>query len=210
MIETWWSGRTALFRAPPRGRGLMPRSWRRWACVRRSQHTVRSGRTVNLVLVLHCFNTYKEGCSASEARQAVGGSRSAVVRGTNLAEAIHRLALWVGGLSTVDAICTLQQALSVPHGTFMRACNSRRDSNTGEVRINHEAKPMPIASLPDNWSAFNDHEVLPWHMCRADAAATLRRARSLRGRGQATISVESAGRYSLSTFNTLILQTRRC
>ena len=76
--------------------------------------------------------------------------------------------------------------------------------------MNHEAKPMPIASLPDNWCAFNDHEVLPWQMCRADAAATLRRARSLRARRQATISVESAGRYRLSTFNTLILQTRRC
>jgi hypothetical protein len=60
-------------------------------------------------LVLHCINTYKDGCSASEARQAVGEGRGAVVTGTHLAEAIHRLALWVGGLSTVAAICTLRQ-----------------------------------------------------------------------------------------------------
>ena len=76
--------------------------------------------------------------------------------------------------------------------------------------MNYQDKPMPLASLPDNWSAFNDREVLPWRMSRADAAAVLQRARSLRARGQATISVESVGRYRLSTFNTLILQTRRC
>ena len=76
--------------------------------------------------------------------------------------------------------------------------------------MNHTDKPTPIASLPENWSAFNDREVLPWQMCRADAAATLRRARNLRARGQATISVEAVRRYRLSTFNTLILQTRRC
>ena len=29
---------------------------------------------------LDCINTYKEGCSASAARQAVGGSRGAVVK----------------------------------------------------------------------------------------------------------------------------------
>ena len=76
--------------------------------------------------------------------------------------------------------------------------------------MNHKDKPTPSASLPDNWSAFNDHQVLPWQMCRADAAATLRRARKLRTRGRATISVEAVGCYRLSTFNTLILQTRRC
>ena len=76
--------------------------------------------------------------------------------------------------------------------------------------MNHKDKPTPIASLPENWSAFNDREVLPWRMSRADAAAVLQRARSLRARRQATISVESVGRYRLSTFNTLILQTRRC
>lgn len=75
--------------------------------------------------------------------------------------------------------------------------------------MNHKDKTMPIASLPDNWSTFNEHEILPWLMSRQDAAATLRRARSLRARGQATISIEATGRYRLSTFNTLILQTRR-
>ena len=76
--------------------------------------------------------------------------------------------------------------------------------------MTQQDKPMPLASLPDNWSAFNDREVLPWQMSRADAAAILQRARNLRARGQARISVESVGRYRLSTFNTLILQTRRC
>jgi len=76
--------------------------------------------------------------------------------------------------------------------------------------MNYQDKPMPLASLPDNWSAFNDREALPWRMSRADAAAVLQRARSLSARGQATISVESVGRYRLSTFNTLKLQTRRC
>ena len=116
MIEDWLAGRTALFWAPPRGRGPMPRSWRRWACARRCQHAESSGATVTSVLVLHCTNTYKDGCSASAARQAVGGSRGAVVRGTNLAEAIHRLALWVGGLSTAGAVCKLRQGLSAHTG----------------------------------------------------------------------------------------------
>ena len=81
---------------------------------------------------------------------------------------------------------------------------------TEKVRINHKDKPTPISSLPGNWSAVSDREVLPWSMCRTDAAATLRRARNLRARGQVTISVEAIGRYRFSTFNTLILKTRRC
>ena len=75
--------------------------------------------------------------------------------------------------------------------------------------MNDTDKPTPIASLPDNWSVFNGHEVLPWDMSRAEAAATLRRARSLRARGQAAIGIEAFGRYRLSTFNTLILDTKR-
>ena len=75
--------------------------------------------------------------------------------------------------------------------------------------MNCKDKPMPTASIPDNWSAFNGHEVLPWDMSRAEAAETLRRARSLRARGQATVSIEAVGRYRLSTFNTLILNTKR-
>ena len=75
--------------------------------------------------------------------------------------------------------------------------------------MNDADKPTPIASLPDNWSVFNGHEVLPWDMSRVETAATLRRARSLRARGQAAIGIEALGRYRLSTFNTLILDTRR-
>ena len=109
MIEDRLSGRTALFWAPPRGRGPMPRSWRRWAFGQYGKHPGLADGSAAFVLVLHCINTYKDGCSASEARQAVGEGRGAVVTGTHLAEAIHRLALWMGGLSTVGAICTLRQ-----------------------------------------------------------------------------------------------------
>lgn len=56
------------------------------------------------VLFLWCINTDKNGSWASEARQAVGGGRGAVVTGTHLAEAIHRHALWMGGLSTADVV----------------------------------------------------------------------------------------------------------
>ncbi len=109
MIGGGLSGRTALFWAPPRGRGPMPRSWRRWAFGQDGKHADLAAGRAAFVLVLHCINTYKDGCSASEARQAEGEGRGAVVTGTHLAEAIHRLALWVGGLSTVGAICTLRQ-----------------------------------------------------------------------------------------------------
>jgi len=168
-------------------------------------------QTVAPCSFLSCIliNTNKDGCSASEARQAVGGGRGAVVTGTHLAEAIHRLALWVGGLSTVGAICTLRRRASTRAGQDGRPATSAATTFNGEVRMNCPNKPMPLASLPDNWSAFNDREVLPWQMSRADAAAVLHRARSLRARGQATISVESVGRYRLSTFNTLILNTKR-
>jgi hypothetical protein len=87
----------------------MPRSWRRWAFGQDGKHADLAAGRAAFVLVLHCINTYKDGCSASEARQAEGEGRGAVVTGTHLAEAIHRLALWVGGLSTVGAICTLRQ-----------------------------------------------------------------------------------------------------
>ena len=95
----------------------MPRSWRRWACAGRCQLAGISGAAVALVLVLHCINIYKDGCSASEARQAVGGGRGAVVRGANLAEAIHRLALWVGGLSTAGGVRTLRPGISAHAGS---------------------------------------------------------------------------------------------
>ena len=70
---------TALFGALPRGRGPMPRSLRRWAA---AQEIAPSppGRNRRLGLVLDRINTYKECCSASAARQAVGDSRGAVVK----------------------------------------------------------------------------------------------------------------------------------
>ena len=103
MIEDGVSGRIALFWAPPRGRGPMPRSWRRWAFAQVAKQVDLADGSAASVLVLHCVKTYKDGCSASEARQAVGGCRGAVVTGTHLVEAIHRLALWVGGLSMAGA-----------------------------------------------------------------------------------------------------------
>ena len=75
--------------------------------------------------------------------------------------------------------------------------------------MNSTNKRTPVASLPDNWTVFNGHEVLPWDISRAEAAATLRQARSLRARGQATVGIEAVGRYRLSTFNMLILNTSR-
>ena len=75
--------------------------------------------------------------------------------------------------------------------------------------MNSTTKPTPVASLPDNWSAFNGYEMLPWDISRAEAAATLRRVRVLRARGQANVSVEAVGRYRLSCLNTIILTTRR-
>ena len=108
MIEDGLSGRIALFWAPPRGRGPMPRSWRGLASGQDGQHAGLADGSAASSLVLHRVNTYKGGCSASEARQAVGDCRGAVVTDTHLAEAIHRLAMWVGGLSTVGATCTLR------------------------------------------------------------------------------------------------------
>ena len=57
---------------------------------------------------MNCINTYKEGSLASAARQAVGGSRGAVVKPRTPAGAIHRLALWVGGLSTAGVMDRLK------------------------------------------------------------------------------------------------------
>ena len=68
----------------------MPRSWRRWAFGQDGKPAGGANGSDAFVLVLHCINTYKDGCSASEARQAVGKGRGAVVTGTHLAEAIDR------------------------------------------------------------------------------------------------------------------------
>ena len=71
--------RAALFGAQPRGRGPLPCSFRRWAAA--PEKTPRlPRRTRRLGFSLNCINTYKEGCSASAARQAVGGGRGAVVK----------------------------------------------------------------------------------------------------------------------------------
>lgn len=103
-----WPHRSLLGSAP-RARAHAPQLEALGLWARRQARRSRADGSAALVLVLHCINTYKDGCSASEARQAVGEGRGAVVTGTHLAEAIHRLALWVGGLSTVGAICTLRQ-----------------------------------------------------------------------------------------------------
>ena len=70
----------------------------------RRRNIGRTRAAINRVPVLNGMNLYKDGSSASEARQAVGGGRGAVGTGTDLAEAIHRLVLWVGALSTAGAI----------------------------------------------------------------------------------------------------------
>lgn len=119
-------------------------------------------------------NTASTPVAQTEALQAVGGCRGAVVTGTRLPEAIHRLALWVGGLSTLGAICTLRRSTSARAGQEGGPATIAATAFNGEVRMNHQDKLMPVASLPDNWSAFNDREVVPWQMSRADAAATLR------------------------------------
>ena len=70
---------TALFGALPRGRGPMPHSLRRWAAAQEIGPSL-PGRNRRLRFVLDRINTYKEGGSASAARQAVGASRGAVVK----------------------------------------------------------------------------------------------------------------------------------
>ena len=70
---------TALFGALPRGRGSVPCSLRRWTAAQEVAPSL-PGRNRRLGRVLDRINTYKEGCSASAARQAVGGSRGAVVK----------------------------------------------------------------------------------------------------------------------------------
>ena len=67
------SGCPSLFWALPRGRGPMLRSWRRWACAQPCQHPGSTGGGGRLFPVLHCTNTYIDGCPTSGARQAVGG-----------------------------------------------------------------------------------------------------------------------------------------
>jgi len=72
------------------------------------------------------------------------------------------------------------------------------------------SKPTPVQSYPDNSCAFNGWSIRPEPLTRGEAAATLRRARHLRGTNQARISVESRGHYRLTTFSTILLSTRAC
>jgi hypothetical protein len=54
---------------------------------------------------LVCFlGSFLNGCLASEARQAVGIGRGAVVKPRTPRGAVHRLVLWAGGLSTAGAV----------------------------------------------------------------------------------------------------------
>ena len=65
--------RAALFWAQPRGRGPMPRSLRLWAAA--LQMTPRwPRRKPGHGFSLNCANTFKQGRSASAARQAGGGA----------------------------------------------------------------------------------------------------------------------------------------
>ena len=99
MIETWLSGRTALFwPSPPPQLGVVRLCW---TVARTDRWKLQP--CFNLTSSQHRQN----GCSANEAsgrRRCRGG----VVRGTNLAEAIHKPALWVGRLSTAGATLTLR------------------------------------------------------------------------------------------------------
>ena len=123
----------------------MPRSWRRWAFGQDGKHAGFADGSAAFALVLHCLNTYKDGCSASEARQAVGEGRGAVVTGTHLAEAIHRLALWVGGLSTVGAICMRQTVV---------------DPGMADQLARQGAEPMP--NTPAELRALLQAEIACW------------------------------------------------
>jgi hypothetical protein len=85
----------------------MPRSLWRWA------HTKEMASKVHvfnrwLGVVLECSNTYKDGCSASAARQAVGGGRGAVVKPRTPQGPSTGAVLWVGGLSTAGVMGDLK------------------------------------------------------------------------------------------------------
>ena len=79
LISGSHSDCNALLEALPRGRMPMPRSLWRWALAQETA-TKLHDRSRSIGLALHCINTYKDGCSASAARQAVGGRRGAVVK----------------------------------------------------------------------------------------------------------------------------------
>ena len=104
MTEARWSGRTLSSKTRSERAGTMPCRCKHRDHFGRFRNTGRTGAAASMVPILNGMNFYKDGSSASEARQAVGGGRGAVGTGTDLAEAIHRLVLWVGALSTAGAI----------------------------------------------------------------------------------------------------------
>ena len=65
--------RATLFGAQPRGRGPRPRSLRLWAAATRETPRLPR-RNPRFGFPLNCANTFKQGCSASAARQAGGGA----------------------------------------------------------------------------------------------------------------------------------------
>ena len=101
------------------------------------------GRNRSFGLPLNCTKTYKWGCSASAARQARGQLPGNGGQATDPAGAIHRLALWVGGLSTVGVmdkhppsvapgatswVCADSEALPHPSGSSAIACHVGSDA----------------------------------------------------------------------------------
>jgi hypothetical protein len=101
------------------------------------------GRNRSFGLPLNCTKTYKWGCSASAARQARGQLPGNGGQATDPAGAIHRLALWVGGLSTVGVMdkhppsvapgatswaCADSEALPHPSGSSAIACHVGSDA----------------------------------------------------------------------------------
>ena len=79
LISGNHSGCNALLGALPRRRMPMARSLWRWALAQEKATKLRD-RNRSIGLALYCINTYKDGCSASAARQAVDGRRGAVVK----------------------------------------------------------------------------------------------------------------------------------
>ena len=74
-------------------------------------------------------------------------------------------------------------------------------------------KPIPVMAKPNNWSGFNQRELLPWKVSRADAAATLWRVRLLTRRGQARFEIQRTPEgklksYFLDALNSIVLTTR--
>ena len=158
--------RAANFKAQLRGRGPMPRNSRRWAAA--LQMTPRwPRRNPGHGFSLNCANTYKQGCSASAARQAGGGagerwSSHGPCKGQPQARTVGGWFVHGGR----DGQAEMRSAKSHRTRMWVRTCDPT--PSKGKLRMNSSDKPTPIASLPDNWSTFNGHEVMPWGISRAE------------------------------------------